>query len=56
MKGFNHSRNQIAETLDDKYNHDGDGEHPDFTRAQWRAAVANEETLLGYWQWAADKI
>lgn len=40
-----------AAQLDDKYNPDGDGEHPQITRAAWRAAVANDETLTGYWAW-----
>ncbi|MDR3411735.1 MAG: hypothetical protein P4L87_12480 [Formivibrio sp.] len=40
-----------AEALDNKYNHDGEGEHPLHTRADWRAEVAEENTLLGYWAW-----
>ena len=39
--------------LDDKYNQDGDGEHYRFTRADWRDAVANEDTVVGYWTWVA---
>lgn len=45
-----------AEELDDKYNPDGNGEHPRFQRADWRAAVANDETLVGYWQWVEYQI
>lgn len=37
------------EQLDEIYNPEGDGEHPDFTREDWRQEVANEETLCGYW-------
>lgn len=45
-----------ADQLDDKYNHDGDGEHPLFTRADWRDAVAIEDTISGYWVWVAYKL
>jgi hypothetical protein len=45
-----------VEQLDDKYNPDGDGEHPIITRQQWRVAVNNEETLLGYWSWVAYQL
>lgn len=41
------------EQLDDKWNPDGDGEHPEYTRLDWRNAVSNEETITGYWQWVA---
>lgn len=40
-----------AEDLDNKYNPEGDGEHPTFPRSHWREAVANEGTVSGYWQW-----
>lgn len=40
-----------AEQLDDKYNLDGDGEHPGFTRWDWRQAVAEQSTITGYWAW-----
>ncbi|HGA2320469.1 TPA: hypothetical protein ACIRVE_005085 [Pseudomonas putida] len=45
-----------AEQLDDKYNADGDGEHPEFTRADWREAVQLESTLTGYWQWVEHHV
>lgn len=45
-----------AEQLDDFYNPDGDGEHPQVTRAMWREAVAQEETVSGYWQWLAHQL
>lgn len=47
------SLNAKAEQLDNEFNEDGDGEHPKFSRAKWRAEVAQEKTLLGYWQWVA---
>ena len=39
--------------LDNKYNYDGDGEHPVYTRATWISAVVNENTIQGYWHWLA---
>ena len=42
--------------LDCKYNLEGDGEHPHFQRKGWREAVANEDTLLGYWEWVSREI
>lgn len=45
-----------AEELDHKYNPDGGGEHPKFTREDWRDAVANDETILGYWDWLEEQI
>ena len=40
-----------ADQLDEKYNPDGGGEHPEFRRDLWRDDVANEYTLQGYWAW-----
>ena len=40
-----------ADQLDDKYNPEGEGEHPVLTRKNWMYAVANEDTLQGYWDW-----
>ncbi len=37
--------------LDDKYNPDGDGEHPTHTRFDWRQALAEQSTISGYWVW-----
>ena len=33
---------------------DGDwwGEHPDFTREEWRQEVAERNVNSGYWEWA----
>lgn len=45
-----------ADELDDKYNPDGDGEHPLITRADWRIEVANEYTISGYWNWLAHRF
>jgi hypothetical protein len=45
-----------AEQLENLYNPDRGGEHPQITRAQWRAAVTGDETALGYWQWLAHKL
>ena len=40
-----------AAQLDDKYNPDGDGQHPGYTRFDWRSAINRQNTLLGYWHW-----
>lgn len=45
-----------AEQLDCKYNPDGDGEHPDFKREDWRLEVKQHNTLVGYWDWVNHKI
>lgn len=45
-----------AEQLDSKYNPDGGGEHPKHTREDWRNAVANDDTILGYWDWLEEQI
>lgn len=45
-----------AEQLDDKYNPEGGGEHPQFPREQWRWHVDAENTLLGYWDWVEHQI
>lgn len=42
--------------LDDKYNPEGDGEHPVISRAEWREAVAQHHTVSGYWDWVAHEI
>ena len=42
--------------LDDKYNPEGDGEHPVITRAEWREAVAQQHTVSGYWDWVGHEI
>lgn len=45
-----------AEQLDDKYNPEGNGEHPIFTRGEWRDEVFSENTLRGYWEWVESQI
>lgn len=45
-----------GEGLDDKYNPEGDGEHPEWSRFAWRTAVAAEETISGYWDWVQHKL
>lgn len=45
-----------ADSLDAKYNPDGDGEHPYFTRWDWCQAVAQRSTLSGYWRWVEYSI
>jgi hypothetical protein len=42
--------------LEDRYNPDGDGEHPTFTRDRWVEAVAAKATLGGYWEWTSEQI
>lgn len=42
--------------LDDKYNWDGDGEHPKIPRSAWREAVAQNDTISGYWEWVSHKL
>ena len=49
-------RSQDGNQLDHYYNPNGDGEHPLFSRADWRQAVTNDETLYGYWAWVARSI
>ena len=44
------------EALDDKYNPDGDGEHPGYPIVEWRNAVFRGETLRSYWQWVEAQL
>lgn len=54
---FSHlDRGLDADQLDAKYNPDGEGEHPKYSRADWRAEVAAENTISGYWDWCVYKI
>ena len=48
---FDDDADLSAEELDDKYNPNGDGEHPRITRKMWREAVSVEATISGYWDW-----
>lgn len=45
-----------GDLLDGKYNRTGDGEHPLFSRANWRVEVAHQNTVLGYWDWVAHAV
>lgn len=45
-----------AEQLDDRYNFNGDGEHPKYSRASWRDEVFNGNTLCGYWVWVRGQV
>lgn len=45
--------NCSPEELEELYTHD---EHPIFRRIEWRNAVAQDETLLGYWEWVHHEI
>jgi hypothetical protein len=40
-----------AADLETMWSPSGDGEHPGFPREDWRAAVANDDTIQGYWDW-----
>lgn len=42
--------------LDAKYNPDGDGEHPTWTRETWRVEVGLQNTVLGYWEWVSHRL
>lgn len=53
---LNADRNLYAFQLDDKYNQEGDGEHPIFTRGNWRDQVSQGYTLSGYWNWVVAQI
>lgn len=44
------------EQLDDKYNPDGDGEHPEYPQSSWRESVGAQQTLMGYWEWVAYQL
>jgi hypothetical protein len=46
--------NLSAEALQSR--HAAGGEHPDFSREDWRYEVANDDTRLGYWEWAMHKV
>jgi hypothetical protein len=45
-----------VEDLQNRYNPDGDGEHPLFTQLEWRLEVVLNETLEGYWAWVKAEI
>lgn len=45
-----------SEQLDSKYNLDGGGQHPGYTRWYWRQDVAGQDTLRGYWDWLVSQL
>lgn len=45
-----------ADELDDRYNPEGNGEHPLFSRQDWRSEVALGDTSIGYWDWVERQI
>lgn len=47
-----------AEQLDDKYNPEGGGQHPEacLSRAAWRFEVAQQDTISGYWDWLYSQL
>jgi len=53
---INEDKRLSADTVDAKYNPEGDGEHPYFTRWDWKQAVASESTLSGYWEWIVHRL
>lgn len=45
-----------ADQLDSKYNEDGDGEHPVYTKSGWRESVGAQQTEYGYWSWVVYQL
>lgn len=45
-----------AVQLEEKYSPAGGGQHPTFTREDWRNAVATDDTTSGYWSWVNGQI
>lgn len=45
-----------AEQLDCRFNPEGDGEYPTFSRAAWRQEVNDESTVSGYWDWVSHRL
>ena len=56
QKHIDEGKGLTAAQFDDKYNPDGVGEHPIFTSPYCHLHVADETTLLGYWEWVEYKI
>lgn len=55
-KGYAQDADLTGDDLEGKYNPQGDGEHPMFSRLMWREAVANEDTIRGYWVWVHSEL
>ncbi|ANI18870.1 hypothetical protein H2O04_22910 [Pseudomonas aeruginosa] len=45
-----------ADQLEQKYSPAGGGQHPTFTREDWRNAVVADDTTSGYWSWVNGQI
>ncbi|MFK1354899.1 hypothetical protein ACIUYZ_01105 [Pseudomonas aeruginosa] len=45
-----------ADQLEEKYSPAGGGQHPTFTREDWRNAVETDDTTSGYWSWVNGQI
>ncbi|HFL2868614.1 TPA: hypothetical protein ACGWVL_002988 [Pseudomonas aeruginosa] len=45
-----------ADQLEQKYSPAGGGQHPTFTREDWRNAVAADDTTSGYWPWVNGQV
>lgn len=54
--GYSEDASFSAEQLEEKYSPTGGGEHPMFSRLMWREAVANQDTIAGYWGWLMSEI
>lgn len=55
-KGYAGEEDLSADDLDNKYKAQGGGEHPMFSRLMWREAVANQDTITGYWGWVESEL
>ncbi len=42
---------EIQKIVRETANDDWWGEHPDWTREEWRLEIAERNTQLGYWDW-----
>lgn len=51
-----HDIRLTADQLEQKYSPAGGGQHPTFTRADWRVVVENDDTISGYWAWVQGEI
>lgn len=55
-KGYEGEQELSVDDLEAKYSPAGGGEHSLYTRMMWREAVANEDTISGYWAWVVSEI
>lgn len=53
---LDHDVELTAEQLDEKYNPEGNGEHPLLRKTNWIDAVKKEDTRSGYWDWVAEAV